>query len=173
MAVTFQQWLYNISDYCCKTVKSYWHEIRHENVSYVEWRNLMFELPFLSISLCSHTWLQGFSCGQTNSNRKGRWINHVCQKHLEPNRKKVIGLLHTGNYSSWHQSQDAVHLKLVLIYRNSRITAADDDEFYTMLEEILLSRHEFVIMGDSSKHRLDTAEITSRTQQQTDAITCR
>ena len=29
--------------------------------------------------------------------------------------------------------KDAVHLKLVLIYRNPRITAADDDEFYTML----------------------------------------
>ena len=32
--------------------------------------------------------------------------------------------------------KNAVHLKLVLIYRNTRITAADDDEFYTMLEEI-------------------------------------
>ena len=36
----------------------------------------------------------------------------------------------------------AVHLKLVLIYRNTRSTAADDDEFYTMLEEILLPQHE-------------------------------
>ena len=27
-------------------------------------------------------------------------INHVCQKHLEPNRKKVIRYLHKGNYSS-------------------------------------------------------------------------
>ena len=44
-------------------------------------------------------------------------------------------------------SKNAVHLKLVLIYRNTRITAADD-EFYTMLEEILPSQHECVIMGD-------------------------
>ena len=44
--------------------------------------------------------------------------------------------------------KNAVHLKLVLIYRNTRITAADDDEFYTMLEEILLSQHECVIIGD-------------------------
>ena len=37
---------------------------------------------------------------------------------------------------------NAVHLKHVLIYRNARLTAAaDDDEFYTMLEEILLSHH--------------------------------
>ena len=28
--------------------------------------------------------------------------------------------------------KNAVHLKLVLIYRNPRITAADDDELYTM-----------------------------------------
>ena len=33
--------------------------------------------------------------------------------------------------------KNAVHLKPVLIYRNPRITAADDDEFHTMLEEIL------------------------------------
>ena len=32
--------------------------------------------------------------------------------------------------------KNTVHLKLVLIYRNTRITAAGDDEFYTMLEEI-------------------------------------
>ena len=37
--------------------------------------------------------------------------------------------------------KNAVHLKLVLIYRNPRITAADDDEFYTMLEESLPSQH--------------------------------
>ena len=29
--------------------------------------------------------IKGFSCGQTNSIRKEMWINHVCQKHLEPN----------------------------------------------------------------------------------------
>ena len=45
-------------------------------------------------------------------------------------------------------SRNAVNLKPVLIYRNSRITAADDDEFYTMLEETLLSQHECVIMGN-------------------------
>ena len=44
--------------------------------------------------------------------------------------------------------KNVVHLKLVLIYRNKRITAADDDEFYTMLEEILRSQHECVIIGD-------------------------
>ena len=42
--------------------------------------------------------------------------------------------------------KNAVHLKLALIYRNTRIAAADDDKFYTMLEEILLSQHECVIM---------------------------
>ena len=50
---------------------------------------------------------------------------------------------------------NAVHLKLVLIYRNTRITAADDDEFYTMLEEILLSPHECVIMGDFNLPNID------------------
>ena len=44
--------------------------------------------------------------------------------------------------------KNAAHLKLVIIYRNTRITAAEDDEFYTMQEVILLSQHECVIMGD-------------------------
>ena len=62
--------------------------------------------------------------------------------------------------------KNAVHLKLVLIYRNTRITAAAaDDEFYTMLKEILLSQHECVIMGDFNLPNIDS--------QQTDAITCR
>ena len=51
--------------------------------------------------------------------------------------------------------KNAVHLKLVLIYRNTIITAADDDEFYTMLEEILLSQHECVIMGDFNLSNID------------------
>ena len=44
--------------------------------------------------------------------------------------------------------KNTVQLKLVLIYRNTRTTAADDDdESRTMLEEILLSQHECVIHG--------------------------
>ena len=35
------------------------------------------------------------------------------------------------------------------------MTAADDDEFYTMLEEILLSQHECVIMGDFNLPNID------------------
>ena len=51
--------------------------------------------------------------------------------------------------------KNAVHLKLVLINRNTTITAADDDEFYTLLEEILLSQHECVIMGDFNLPNID------------------
>ena len=51
--------------------------------------------------------------------------------------------------------KNSVHLKLVLIYRNPRITAANNDEFYTMLEEILLSQHECVIMGDFNLPNID------------------
>ena len=51
--------------------------------------------------------------------------------------------------------KNAVLLKLVLIYKKTRITAADDDEFYTMLEEILLSQHECVIMGDFNFPNID------------------
>ena len=51
--------------------------------------------------------------------------------------------------------KNAEYLKLALIYRNIRITAADDDEFYTMLEKFLLSQHEFVIMGDFNLPNID------------------
>ena len=40
------------------------------------------------------------------------------------------------------------HIKLVLVYLNTRITAADDDTFYATLVEILLTQHECIIMGD-------------------------
>ena len=46
-------------------------------------------------------------------------------------------------------------MKLILIYRNPRRTAADDDEFYTMPEDILLSQHECVIMGDFNLKNID------------------
>ena len=45
--------------------------------------------------------------------------------------------------------------QVLIIYRNTRITTADDDEFYTMLEEILLSKHECVIMGDFNLPNID------------------
>ena len=51
--------------------------------------------------------------------------------------------------------KNAVHLKLVLIYRNPRITAADYDEVYTMLQEILLSQHACFIMGDFNLPNID------------------
>ena len=44
--------------------------------------------------------------------------------------------------------KNTTHIKLVLVYQTTRITAADDDVFYTVLEEILLKQHECVIMGD-------------------------
>ena len=43
--------------------------------------------------------------------------------------------------------KNRTHIKLVLVYRNTRITAADD-AFNAPLEEILLMQHECVIMGD-------------------------
>ena len=47
------------------------------------------------------------------------------------------------------------HIKLVLVYRNIRITAADDDALYATLELILLTQHECVIMGDFNVPHID------------------
>ena len=44
--------------------------------------------------------------------------------------------------------KNTAHIKLVLLYGNTTITAADDDSFYATLEEIFLTQHECVIMGD-------------------------
>ena len=46
-------------------------------------------------------------------------------------------------------------IKLVLVYRNTRITAADDGAFYATLEEILLIQHECVNMGDFNLPHID------------------
>ena len=35
--------------------------------------------------------------------------------------------------------KNTTHIKLVLVYRNTRRTPADDDSFYATLEEILLT----------------------------------
>ena len=44
--------------------------------------------------------------------------------------------------------KNEVHIKIVFIYRSTTITATDDDMFYESLEEILLTQHECIIMGD-------------------------
>ena len=45
-------------------------------------------------------------------------------------------------------SKNTTHIKLVLVYRKTRITAADDDAFHASLLKILLTQRECVIMGD-------------------------
>ena len=44
---------------------------------------------------------------------------------------------------------------MVLVCRNTTIPAADDDAFYAILEEILLTQHECVIMGDFNLPHID------------------
>ena len=51
--------------------------------------------------------------------------------------------------------KDTTHIKLVLVYRNTTITAANDDAFYATLEEILLTQHECVIMGGFNLPHID------------------
>ena len=64
---------------------------------------------------------------------KNTW-NRIERKSSSPRTREIIQVDINFKY--------AVQLKLLLIYRNTRITAADADEFYTMLEEILLSQYE-------------------------------
>ena len=47
------------------------------------------------------------------------------------------------------------HIQLVLVYRNTTITAADDEAFYSIVEEILQTQHECVIMGDFNLPHID------------------
>ena len=42
-----------------------------------------------------------------------------------------------------------------LAYRNTTITAADDDAFYAALEEVLLTQHECIIMSDINLPHID------------------
>ena len=122
----------------------------------------------------------------TPTGRGGGSIMYV-KKALNPIERKSSATCTREIIQVDINPKNAVLLKLVLIYRNTRITAADD-EFYTTLEEILLSQHECVIMGDfnlpnidwtlqrpttSETNFRDTSETNSCTRQQSDAITCR
>ena len=51
--------------------------------------------------------------------------------------------------------KSTTHIKLVLVYQNTTTTAADDDAFYARLEEILLTQHECVIMGNFNLPHID------------------
>ena len=51
--------------------------------------------------------------------------------------------------------KNTIHIKLVLVYQNIRITSADDDAFYATPEEILLTQPECVIMGDFNLPYID------------------
>ena len=51
--------------------------------------------------------------------------------------------------------KNTTHIKLVLVCRKTTITAADDDAFYATLEEILLTQHECVMMGDFNLPYID------------------
>ena len=51
--------------------------------------------------------------------------------------------------------KNTTHIKLVPVYQNTRITAADDDVFYASQDEILLMQHECVIMGDFNLPHID------------------
>ena len=83
----------------------------------------------------------------TGAGPKKNWLNPVERKSSATCRREIIQVD--------INPKNAVHLKLVLIYRNTRITVAGDDEFYKMLKEILLSQHECVIMGDLNLPNLD------------------
>lgn len=54
----------------------------------------------------SRTTVQGFLGGQANPTRNWTWINYVCQKYFEPNRKEVGSNKHKRNYTSVHHSQE-------------------------------------------------------------------
>ena len=86
--------------------------------------------------------------------RGGRSIMYV-QNTLNPIERKPSATCTREIIQVYINPKNAAHLKLVLIYRNTRITAAEDDEFYTKLEKILLSQHECVIMGDFNFSKID------------------
>ena len=89
----------------------------------------------------------------TPSGREGGSIKYV-KNTLNPIERKSSGTCMREISQVDINAKNAVCLKLVLIYRNIRITVPDD-EFYTMLKEILLSQDECVIMGDFNLPNID------------------
>ena len=66
---------------------------------------------------------------------------------LDPIERKSIAARTMEIIKADINPQNTTCIKLVLVHQNTIITTADDDAFYSTLEEILLTQHECVIMG--------------------------
>ena len=67
----------------------------------------------------------------TPTGRGGGSIMYV-ENTLNPIERKSLATCTRELIQVDINPKNEVHLKLVIIYRNTRITAADDDEFYTL-----------------------------------------
>ena len=90
----------------------------------------------------------------TQSNRGGGSIMYD-NNSLNPIERKSIATHTIELIQVGINPKNSTHIKLVLVYRNTRITAADDDAFYATPEEILLLQHECVIMADFNLPHID------------------
>ena len=90
----------------------------------------------------------------TPSNRGGGSIMYV-KNSLNPIERKSMATRTMELIQVDINPKNTTHIKLVLVYRNTTITAADGDAFYATREEILLTQHECVIMGDLYLPRID------------------
>ena len=94
-------------------------------------------------------------CVGYNFSRSSRWTNHP---QPEGENKSSMSKIHLRDsiakctreiFQVDINPKKSAHPKLVLIHRNTRITAPDD-EFHTILEKYLLSQHQCVIRAIST-----------------------
>ena len=77
------------------------------------------------------------------------------KKTLNPRQRKSSGTYSKEIIRADINPTNAVHKKFELIYGSKRITAADDDEFHTMLNQILLLQHECIVICNFNLPNID------------------
>ena len=79
--------------------------------------------------------------GNSNLETQTGSVKIVNVTNVNPIERKLIATLTMELIQVDINPKNTTHIKLVLVYQNTRITAADDDAFYGTLEEILLTQY--------------------------------
>ena len=117
--------------------------------------NLTLHRRKASTSWSLDTNIQYILCRQANPCQEGGGSILYIKIALNPIERKAIATRTAQIIQVDINPKNELHIKIVLIYRNATITAADNDMFYESLEEILLTKHECIIMGNFNQPNID------------------
>ena len=105
---------------------------------------------------------QLFSIERPNSTGRGGGSAMYVKDSLNPVERRKHAGMNCEVVCVQIQPRDRSILKLVLVYRNPHTLAAEDEELYSILQEILDGRYEAIIFGDFNLPYVDWATGTAQ-----------